>query len=106
MTAEAEQRQLSTRALEVAAQVEGRLRAHEDHCLERAQEYREAIRDFRDKMDSHETKNSERATQIYTSMAGIQKDLNSFKSGGLVTIVLILLSVLGWIVTNGVPWRG
>lgn len=101
-----ESAQMATRALEIASQVEARLKVHEDHCFERSQQYRADVMKFREKLDDNNRQSSERTAQIYHCMEEIRRDIGNFKVGGLVSIIMLMGSILGYILINGVPWAG
>lgn len=86
------------RAIQIAAQVEGRLNDHEKHCTERYQEIRDGLGDVKKSIASHETKRSEQFNSIYTRIDALARSI-------YISVILLLIAMLGYLLTNGVPWR-
>ena len=89
---------LDTRALEIAAAAKAALETHSANCVHDNAEVRAVMKEMRDDMrritdcmSSSFSRLHERIDKIFRTISG--------------TLIVLLLGVLGYLLTSGVPWK-
>lgn len=88
------QRKLDARALELAAATGGRLERHEDECGNRYKVINESLNDLGKKLDHARDEREGSSRRIYGML---------WKTAS--ATIMLLLAVIGYLLTSGVPWR-
>lgn len=109
------QAHVDTRALEKAAQLEGRLDAHVQETARRYAEQTTALRDLRAEMAAQDAKRSQGFDRLYEKLDEMRREMarSVARLGGetirwrqsvYVGLIALLLALVGFLAVNGRPW--
>lgn len=89
-----DQEAINTRALELAVEAKAMIANHEDHCLELGRQNRTTLTNLDTKVDA-----------VHKRLDALVQKRNDKDSNIRNGLILGLLSIVGWLLINGVPWQ-
>lgn len=89
-----DQEAINTRTLEIVVETRAKLANHEDHCLELGRQNHTTLTNLDTKVDA-----------VHKRLDTLVQNRNAKDSNIRNGLILGLLSIIGWLLVNGVPWQ-